>query len=50
VVILWVDSYEGKPYSRRITYLDKRVTKELSDYRFRVFNRVELGILKNLGI
>lgn len=50
VVILWVDRYEGMPYCRRITYLDKRITKELRDYRFKVFNRVELGILRNLGI
>lgn len=50
LVILWVDRYEDRPYTRRITYLDKRITKELRDYRFRVFNRVELGVLKKLGI
>ncbi|MBN2161015.1 MAG: hypothetical protein JW807_16610 [Spirochaetes bacterium] len=50
VIIMWVDRYENKPYCRRITYLDKRITKELSDYQFRVFNRVELAILKKLGL
>ncbi len=50
VIVVWVDRYEGKPYCRRITYLDKRITKELRDHQFKVFNRVELGILRNLGL
>jgi hypothetical protein len=50
IIIMWVDRYENKPYCRRIIYLDKRITKELSDYQFKVFNRVELAILKQLGI
>jgi hypothetical protein len=50
IVIMWVDRYENKPYCRRITYVDKRITKELSDYQFRVFNRVEISILRKLGL
>ena len=50
IVIMWVDRYERKPFCRRITYVDKKITKELSDYQFRVFNRVELAILKQLGM
>lgn len=50
IVIMWVDRYENKPYCRRITYVDKKITKELSDYQFKVFNRVELAILRQLGL
>ncbi|HOT44570.1 MAG TPA: hypothetical protein PLC28_06760 [Spirochaetota bacterium] len=50
IVIMWVDRYENKPFCRRITYVDKKITKELSDYQFKVFNRVELAILRQLGL
>jgi hypothetical protein len=50
IIIMWVDQYENRPFCRRITYVDKRITKELSDYQFRVFNSVELGILKKMGL
>ncbi|OHD66652.1 MAG: hypothetical protein A2176_05150 [Spirochaetes bacterium RBG_13_51_14] len=50
IIVMWVDRYEDKPYCRRITYVDKKITKELSDYQFRVFNRVELAILRQMGI
>ncbi|MBP7738430.1 MAG: hypothetical protein KA369_20820 [Spirochaetes bacterium] len=50
IVIMWVDRYENRPFCRRITYVDKKITKELSDYQFKVFNRVELTILNQLGL
>jgi hypothetical protein len=50
IIIMWVDRYENKPYCRRITYVDKRITKELSDYQFKVFNKVEISILRKLGL
>lgn len=50
IIIMWVDRYEERPFCRRITYVDKRITKELSDYQFKVFNRVELAILRQLGL
>ena len=50
IIIMWVDRYENKPFCRRITYVDKRITKELSDYQFKVFNRVEISILRKLGL
>jgi hypothetical protein len=50
IVIMWVDRYENKPFCRRITYVNKKITKELSDYQFKVFNKVELAILKQLGL
>jgi hypothetical protein len=50
IVIMWVDRYENKPFCRRITYVDKKITKELSDYQFKIFNRVEIAILNQLGL
>jgi hypothetical protein len=50
IIIMWVDRYENKPFCRRITYIDKRITKELSDYQYRVFNTVELGVLRKMGL
>ncbi len=50
IVIMWVDRYENKPYCRRITYVDKKITRELGDYQFKVFNRAELAILNQLGL
>jgi hypothetical protein len=50
IIIMWVDRYENRPYCRRITYVDKRITKELSDYQYSVFNRAELALLRQLGL
>ncbi len=50
IVIMWIDRYENKPFCRRITYVNKKITKELGDYQFKVFNKVELAILKQLGL
>jgi hypothetical protein len=50
IIIMWVDRYENKPFCRRITYVDKKITKELGDYQFKVFNKVELAILRQLGL
>ncbi|MBN1496343.1 MAG: hypothetical protein JXA07_06210 [Spirochaetes bacterium] len=50
IIIMWVDRYENRPFCRRITYIDKKITRELSEYQFKVFNKVELAILKQLGI
>jgi hypothetical protein len=50
IVIMWVDRYENRPFCRRITYVDKRITRELSDYQYSVFNRAELALLRQLGL
>ena len=50
IIIMWVDRYENKPYCRKITYIDSKITKELSDYRFRVFKNTELAILKKMSM
>ncbi|HOD16425.1 MAG TPA: hypothetical protein PK307_09860 [Spirochaetota bacterium] len=50
IIIMWVDRYENKPYCRKITYIDSKITKELSDYRTRVFKNAELAILKKMSM
>jgi hypothetical protein len=50
IIIMWVDRYENKPYCRKITYIDSKITKELSDYRIRVFKNTELAILKKMSM
>jgi hypothetical protein len=49
IIIMWVDRYENKPYCRRITYVSKEIIKELNDYFLRVFNRVELELIRKLA-
>jgi hypothetical protein len=41
-IILWVDQYERKPFSRKITYLSKDLTRELADYLKELFNAQEI--------
>ncbi len=50
IIIMWVDRYENKPYCRKITYIDSRITRELGDYRIRVFKNTELDILKKMSM
>ena len=49
IVMMWVDDYEKKPYCRRLTYVSKDFIKELDDYKIKMFNKVELNLLKNLN-
>ncbi|HOF33435.1 MAG TPA: hypothetical protein PK624_05810 [Spirochaetota bacterium] len=46
-VVIWVDEYEKKPYSRKIIYFSKDIINELKDYKFRLFNQKELEVIKN---
>ena len=46
-VVIWVDEYEKKPYSRKIIYFSKDIIKELKDYKFKLFNQKELDVIKN---
>lgn len=48
LVVLWVDQYEKKPFSRKISYIGKDIIKELNDYQNQVFNATEIEILKRL--
>ncbi|RPI90564.1 MAG: hypothetical protein EHM32_11410 [Spirochaetales bacterium] len=47
-VVMWVDRYEKKPYSRKITYVGKELAKDVNKYQEEVFSRAEIEILKRL--
>ncbi|HSV96033.1 MAG TPA: hypothetical protein VLM75_03760 [Spirochaetota bacterium] len=47
-VVMWVDRYEKKPYSRKITYVGKDIAKDVNKYQEEVFSRTEIEILKRL--
>lgn len=49
IVIMWVDRYENKPYCRRIIYVSKDIAKELDDYVYKMFNKVEIDLIKKLN-
>jgi hypothetical protein len=40
-IILWVEQYEKKPFTKKITYMSKDLTKELEDYKLELFNAIE---------
>ena len=48
-IILWIDEYEDKPYSRKITYVGREIAEEINEYQKRVFNQRELKILEKLS-
>ncbi len=48
VAIIWVDSYEKKPYCRKITYISKAIAKELNSYQKTIFNKKEIEVIKKL--
>jgi hypothetical protein len=48
IIIVWIDRYEKKQFSRRITYISKKIASELNDYQKSVFNKTELDLIKNL--
>jgi len=48
IIIMWVDRYENKPYCGKITYVSKEIAKELNDYHLKVFNRVEVELIRKL--
>jgi len=45
---MWVDQYEKKPYSRKITYVGRELARDVNKYQEEVFSRTELEILKRL--
>lgn len=49
IVIMWVDNYKKKPYCRRIVYISKKVSKELNDYTYKIFNKKEMDLIKKLN-
>jgi len=49
VVIMWVDRYEKKPYCRKITYISKKMSKELNEYTNTIFNKTEMELIKKIN-
>ena len=47
-VVLWVDSYEKKPFCRKITYVSKIMAKDINAYHTTVFSKKEQEIIKKL--
>jgi len=47
-VIVWIDSYEKKPFCRKITYLSKTMAKDINAYHTLVFSKKEQEIIKQL--
>ena len=48
IIIMWIDRYEKKPYSRRITYIAKEIAMELNEQQKNIFNKVENKIIEQL--
>lgn len=46
-IVIWVDQYEKKAYSRKVVYFDNKIIAELKDYKYRIFNKKELDAIKN---
>ncbi len=49
-IIMWVDSYEKKPYCMKINYLSKDIAKEVKDYLNIIFTSREIEVLKKLSL
>jgi len=48
-VIMWVDSYNDKPYCRKITYMSKVIARDINEYRKVLFTSKEREILRQLS-
>lgn len=48
-VIMWVDSYNEKPYCRKITYMSKVIARDINEYRKVLFTSKEREILRKLS-
>ncbi len=48
ILVLWVDSFENKPYSRRITYVSKEIAKEVNKYYDDFFMYKEKDTIRKL--
>jgi hypothetical protein len=48
IIVVWVDEYEKRPFSRRITYYSKDIAKQLKDYLYKIFNSKEIDVIKKM--
>jgi hypothetical protein len=49
IIIMWVDQYERKSFCRRIVYISKKVSSELNEYTYSIFNKTEIDLIKNMN-
>jgi hypothetical protein len=49
-IVMWVDSYEKRPYCMKINYLSKDISKEVRNYLNIIFNSREIEVLKKLSL
>jgi hypothetical protein len=49
-IIMWVDSYEKKPFCMKINYLSKDIAKEVKNYLNIIFTSREIEVLKKLSL
>ncbi len=48
IIILQVDNYEKKPYTKRIVYISREIIKEVNEYQTSLFNKAEIETLKKM--
>lgn len=49
-IIMWIDRYEDRPYCRKINYIGKELATDINEYQKRIFNKIEIEILKKLSL
>jgi len=49
IIIMWVDNYKKRPYCRRVIYISRKISKEVSTYTSNIFNRTELDLIKRIN-
>ncbi len=48
IIILQVDRYEKKPYTKRIVYVSKEIIKEVNEFQTSIFNKAEIETIKKM--
>jgi hypothetical protein len=48
IIILQVDSYEKKPFTKRIVYVSKEIILEVNEFQTSLFNKAEIETLKKM--
>jgi hypothetical protein len=49
-IIMWVDSYEKKPFCMKVNYLSVDIAKEVNNYQRLIFNSREIEVLKRMSL
>jgi len=48
LLVLWVDNYKNKSFTKSIIYLSKDLAKKVNNYNYQIFNKKEIELLKKL--